>query len=214
MKHTSSNRGFTLIELLVVIAIIGLLSSVVLASLSTARAKSRDARRIADMSQIKIALELYNDEKGYYPGSYQGWNGRCPGAPTTPCFDLNSYNVSNNTGWPYLATELAPYLSKLPSDPLNVGSAIDNGNDGKCTPWQVGCFVYAYGNVGKNYGRITYDLAARLETANHPQSAAKQGWRYGYGLYSTTTSSFQYPDGNAWSDGSAGRDAVYDPSTN
>ena len=55
------NRGFTLIELLVVIAIIGILSSVVLASLNTARLKSRDARRISDIKQLQIALALYSD---------------------------------------------------------------------------------------------------------------------------------------------------------
>lgn len=55
------NKGFTLIELLVVIAIIGILASVVLASLSSARRKSRDARRIADIKQIQLALELYFD---------------------------------------------------------------------------------------------------------------------------------------------------------
>ena len=47
-----SSRGFTLIELLVVIAIIGMLSSVILASLNTARSKSRDARRLEDLKQI------------------------------------------------------------------------------------------------------------------------------------------------------------------
>ena len=60
-------RGFTLIELLVVIAIIGILSSVVLASLNSARKKSRDARRIADIKQIQLALELYFDSNGNYP---------------------------------------------------------------------------------------------------------------------------------------------------
>src|SRR3989344_2966865 len=59
--------GFTLIELLVVIAIIGLLASIVLASLNTARRKSRDARRLADIKQIQVALELYFDAKGEYP---------------------------------------------------------------------------------------------------------------------------------------------------
>jgi prepilin-type N-terminal cleavage/methylation domain-containing protein len=54
-------RGFTLIELLVVIAIIGILSSVVLASLNGARKKGRDARRISDVKQIQLALEMFYD---------------------------------------------------------------------------------------------------------------------------------------------------------
>lgn len=64
---TSTSRGFTLIELLVVIAIIGILSSVVLASLNSARQKSRDARRIADLKQLQTAFELYYDSNSSYP---------------------------------------------------------------------------------------------------------------------------------------------------
>src|SRR3989338_117335 len=68
MRHSkassSGTRGFTLIELLVVVAIIGLLSSVVLASLNGARVKGRDARRLADVKQIQLALELYYDDNG------------------------------------------------------------------------------------------------------------------------------------------------------
>lgn len=62
-------KGFTLIELLIVIAIIGLLSSVVLASLNSARKKARDARRIADFKNIGLAMELYFDKYNRYPAS-------------------------------------------------------------------------------------------------------------------------------------------------
>jgi type II secretory pathway pseudopilin PulG len=58
-----------LIELLVVIAIIGLLASVVIASLSSARAKGRDARRVADLKAIQTANELYFDANGVYATS-------------------------------------------------------------------------------------------------------------------------------------------------
>jgi prepilin-type N-terminal cleavage/methylation domain-containing protein len=63
----SVKRGFTLIELLVVIAIIGILSSIVLASLNTARIKSRDARRVADVKQLQLALQLFYDANSSYP---------------------------------------------------------------------------------------------------------------------------------------------------
>ena len=68
----NSKKGFTLIELLVVIAIIGILSSVVLASLSTARQKSRDAKRISDLGQIQLALELFFDAAQSYPSTTPG----------------------------------------------------------------------------------------------------------------------------------------------
>ena len=71
--HNHTKRGFTLIELLVVIAIIGILSSVVLASLNSARQKGRDARRISDLKQLQLALELYYDSNGStYPTTAQG----------------------------------------------------------------------------------------------------------------------------------------------
>ena len=57
----SFKRGFTLIELLVVIAIIGILSSVVLASLNTARTKGSDAAIKSDLNNIRAQAELFYD---------------------------------------------------------------------------------------------------------------------------------------------------------
>ena len=68
MKKTG-NKGFTLIELLVVIAIIGLLSTIVVASLSTVRKKARDTKRVADLKSLELGLELYFDTVRAYPAT-------------------------------------------------------------------------------------------------------------------------------------------------
>ncbi|HNX10752.1 MAG TPA: FISUMP domain-containing protein [bacterium] len=60
-------KAFTLVELLVVIAIIGLLATLSVIALNSARAKSRDAKRVADVKQISTALELFFNDAGRYP---------------------------------------------------------------------------------------------------------------------------------------------------
>lgn len=92
MEKRKMTPGFTLIELLVVIAIIGLLSTISLIALNTARARARDARRLADIKQIQTALALYYDDAEAYPsslssGSSISYNGNdfmkaVPAAPT------------------------------------------------------------------------------------------------------------------------------------
>ncbi len=160
-KIHSKKRGFTLIELLVVIAIIGILSSVVLASLNSARMKARDARRIEDLRQIRLALELFFDANGYYPQSNCGW-------------DCNGYRYSTDGSWDSLANDLRPYIPSLPKDPIN-----------NCPgPWNTGCLSYAYGNVGRNGGGqnstgvVQYDLTTQLEDPNSIHRCAVKKWRF------------------------------------
>ena len=59
-------RGLTLIELLVVIAIIGILATIIMVKLGDSQAKSRDARRLADIDNLNGAVILYHQAQGNY----------------------------------------------------------------------------------------------------------------------------------------------------
>lgn len=154
-ERKKRNQGFTLIELLVVISIIGVLSTIVLAGLNSARMKSRDTTRMGQLGQIRTALELYYDTNGYYPQSSCGW-------------DCNGYRVSYDGSWDLFAADLKPYISSLPKDPVNSA----------CPPWGTGCYSYAYGNVGRTTQRGTYDLTAQLEDPGNPQRCGLKNWKF------------------------------------
>lgn len=71
IKQHNKNRGFTLIELLVVISIIGLLSSIVLASLNQAKKKAQATTIIQQFTQLRNAIEMYRLQNGYVPCQYR-----------------------------------------------------------------------------------------------------------------------------------------------
>lgn len=141
MTHTTSTtRGFTLIELLVVIAIIGLLSSVVLASLSTARAKARDSKRLSDLHQLQLAVELYANDNGSFPSTGGNVRGNC----------TNMGGYANTGGALSWIPNLAPtYISTLPTEsywPLNGSKCylyMSNGTD-----YMLMAFQSVEGNAG------------------------------------------------------------------
>jgi prepilin-type N-terminal cleavage/methylation domain-containing protein len=135
-------RGFTLIELLVVMAIIGILSSVVLTNLNSSRAKARDAVRIGDVQKLRLALELYFDIHGKYPGTLRSGSG---------------------------STELAPtFISTIPTPPAGVTGVtaytyvpVDIGS-GTCNGFHLG--VALEQNTNDN---LTSDTDLNLGSANN-----------------------------------------------
>ena len=97
-----NKRGFTLIELLVVIAIIGLLSTLSVVALGSAREKARDSKRLSDIKQIQTALELYYTDIGSYPAG----TGLVLGVAAT-CLDANGFATTCTNA----------YMGLVPKDP-------------------------------------------------------------------------------------------------
>lgn len=124
--------GFTLIELLVVISIIGVLSTIAMTSLNTAKAKARDAKRMTEITELGKALELYYAQHGSYPST---------GSITTTLCDPGCAGVTTNStataNWiPNLVAE--GYYSELPRDPAPKDRARPS------TAYKPGnCYMYA-----------------------------------------------------------------------
>lgn len=128
-------RGFTLIELLVVIAIIGILSAVVLASLSTARNKGNDGAVQSNLNSIETQAEVYYDSNNGYGVT----NGSAPTiaqcatastmfvADTTVKNALTSAKNSAKSGSVYCANTATSYIVE----------ALVNGTSTTATYWCI-----------------------------------------------------------------------------
>ena len=138
-----SKKAFTLIELLIVIAIIGILASIVLVSLNSARGKARDAKRLSELNGLTIALELYFSNNNSYPSTGNEWWGNCS--------SFGSHGTTGATGW---IPNLAPtYVSALPLDPRPVG----NG----------GCYLYR--SNGVDYMLLAYGTVESYPAGSSPK---------------------------------------------
>lgn len=170
---TTTMLGFTLIELLLVIAIISLLSTVVLASLNSAREKARDAVRRSDLQQIARANELYYHEEGN--GSY------------IPLTGFLGNTVQYGGGSTAFNAVIPKYLSRLPNDPLYPQPGISGGRAYSylIKSW-AGC---ANGTTGFTPDPERFAIYARLENPTADDLATMSdafdacnasGWGFNY----------------------------------
>ena len=145
-----NKKGFTLIELLVVIAIIGLLSTLAVVSLNTAREKAADARKMSDIKQMSTAFELYYTEKSGYPGYSDG---------VSVCNDNGVV-----TGVDTLTLQLmccgpaAAIVDDAPTPNVYLNAI-------PCEPGETTGYIYE-GNVGSSVGNAdSYCIQATLSSA-------------------------------------------------
>lgn len=137
------NKAFTLMELLVVMAIIGILSSVVLTNLNGSRAKARDSKRIADIQQLRLVLELYFDNNREYPDALADliptYTSVVPVDPSTgTSYPYDNYSDSSRTTctiassscvYYHLGAKLEGANSVLVED-VDLNGKVGNGPDG------------------------------------------------------------------------------------
>lgn len=105
MFISNKNKAFTLIELLVVIAIISILMAIVITNLTQAKAKSRDAKRVSDIAQLQLALEIFFDRCNRYP-AIETINGA----------DVPNINDSCTAGTG--TVKLVDFISRIPTPPI------------------------------------------------------------------------------------------------
>jgi type II secretion system protein G len=141
-----NRRAFTLVELLVVIAIIGLLSTVAVVSLSSAKKNAHNTKIKATLVQLSKALELYYSDNGGYPvSSFQGACANYGGLPDT---DPGSWIPGLVSGG---------YIARLPRDPYTNGGGNPNSANSGCYPSNtVTC--YGYISNGTDYKIVAHCL--------------------------------------------------------
>jgi len=155
MRLISSQKGFTLVELLVVISIIGFLATSSIVTLDNARKKARDTRRLADISQIRKALEVYYQDNNQYPpntdSDYGGW-------------DVGFYGA-NDTFISSLST--AKIMKNVPGDPLfNL----------QASGYRYHRYAAGYSNCDVNKGDFYVIGIVDMETGGYPYPGSP-GWR-------------------------------------
>ena len=166
MNHRNINKflpeGFTLIELLVVVAIIGVLASVILVSLNSARAKAKDSRLISDVHQLRTQIES-DSSGGNYANTFTPTT-NAPGSPAPSAM----FKLPSNSNYSTIITDAMANSNMNPTyatgTVTNNGSAVqytaaiyiitDGSNSAVSTAWNSG------------QSPTTYSIWTKLSTGN------------------------------------------------
>jgi prepilin-type N-terminal cleavage/methylation domain-containing protein len=155
-------NAFTLIELLVVISIIGLLSTIAVVSLGSARMNARNTQRKANLVQISKALELYYADYGVYPPTLVppvtgvlSWFGNC--------INAGSYPDSGAGAW---IPGFSSYMAQLPHDPNSGKGNPSSANTGCLTSPNSNCYYYR--SNGIDYKLMSHCVPEGVMSATDP----------------------------------------------
>ncbi len=156
-KINLSIRGFTLVELMVTIGIMALLTGIITANLTSSRKKARDAKRISDIGQIQLALELVFDRCNTYPAVTGS------GATQT----ISTANVcTTSSGTTDIS--MSTFLSPIPTPPTGTTQTVYNyGINAAATDYVLKATLEGYSEVLKDdYDGVSYSSIGCGTVAN------------------------------------------------
>lgn len=152
MIYKKTHTGFTLVELMITVGIIAVLTAIVMTNFANAKAKARDGKRVSDINQLQVSLELFFDRCGRYP---------------IVASELPSLTDTGN-GCPTGIT-LGTFLSKLPTAP-SPGSYVYRVNDTTTpTDYTLQATLEAYNQA------LVDDIDTTSSYAIYPTSASPCG---------------------------------------
>lgn len=154
-QHSSSTQaraGFTIVELLIVIVVIAILAAITVVAFNGIQKRGKDSQRKSDIAAITKALELYYIDNDRYPAG--------SGSTTINA----SWSTTADASWQNLATALAPYMAKLPTDPISSPGVAVTGTSGYNYAYYANTSTFCGVGAGKMF-ILVYRLESNSQDA-------------------------------------------------
>ncbi|MFT4710923.1 MAG: prepilin-type N-terminal cleavage/methylation domain-containing protein, partial [Planctomycetota bacterium] len=150
---SKKNAGFSMMELIIVLMILVTIAGIALPRFGTATDRANDTRRIADLSSVQKALDMYYLDNGAYP-IVSGWSGDAPN------YGGHGYTIAD----PYIPGLIPEYMEMLPRDP---NKAFPDGGRG-----------YLYKSNGKEYKLLAHKTPTSFPADHRYFDSARPTWAY------------------------------------